>query len=398
MVATLFCYKGGFHTGDTAADDQNILFYFCRFQRILIDQLEGGVDGAGNPLAEHDAVQTAQTADAGTNLMLSAFFCFVGEFRFAQICPADHAGIRHAVGDHFFRDPCFGDAAHGGNGNIDPFFDMCRKFGMGTHLCAGGGDGTAPLDGGAAGHMDQIHAGLFQLLGNVGGIVDIQTAVAVFVTGDADVDDEVLAADTPDLFHHFQGQPQPAVDIAAVFIAALVVQRGQETTQQTVGMGCVDFHTVAACGLYALCGLAELTHQNFQLIPGYRTRGGSGVIGSHVGGGDQLGRSRNGECHVGGVEQLGQDFGIVFVDLGAQLFPAGNKGIVMNGHVAGEVDIGRLHGHHFGHNQAHTALGPGAVMLYQFVGYIAFAGQICGDGRHKYTVFGGFGSDLNGFE
>ena len=167
--------------------------------------------------------------------MLPALSCLVGKFGLTQIRTADHAGIGHAVCDHFFRDPGFRDAAHGGDRNIYPLFDMGSKLGMGAHLRAGGGDGTAALDGGASGDMDQIHAGLFQLLGNIGGIVDIQTTIAVFIAGNADIDDEIFSADPAHFFNDFQRQPQPAVDVSAVFIAPLVVKRGQETAQQTVG-------------------------------------------------------------------------------------------------------------------------------------------------------------------
>ena len=98
------------------------------------------------------------------------------------------------------------------------------------------------------------------------------------------------------------------------------------------------------------------------------------------------------------MEQLGQNFGAVFMYLRTELFPAGDERIIVNGHITGQVNIGRFYGHHFGHDQTHTAPGPGTVMLHQFVGHIAFVCQIGGDGRHKHAVFHGLGSNLNGFK
>ena len=116
------------------------------------------------------------------------------------------------------------------------------------------------------------------------------------------INDEILAADPTDFFHNFQSQLQSAVDIAAVFVATLVVKRGEEAAQQAVGVGCVDFNTVTACGLYPLCGLTELTDQNHDLFLGDWTGSGLCIIRSHMGGGDQLRCAGYGECHVCRVE------------------------------------------------------------------------------------------------
>ena len=61
-------------------------------------------------------------------------------------------------------------------------------------LRAGGGNGRAALDGGAARDVQHVDAGLLQATRDVDHVVEGQTTVGVLVARDTDVDDKVLAA------------------------------------------------------------------------------------------------------------------------------------------------------------------------------------------------------------
>ena len=72
---------------------------------------------------------------------------------------------------------------------------------------------------------------------------------------------------------------------------------------------------------------------------------------------------------------------------GVQFGPAFDKAVIVNGHVAGQINIGRFHSYNFCYDQAYAALCAGAVVLDQFVCHISFIRQVGGDGRHKNAVF-----------
>ena len=163
-------------------------------------------------------------------------------------------------------------------------------------------------------------------------------------------------------------------------------------------MGRVDLHAVPSGGLHPLGRLAELADDDLQLLAGHRPGGLLGVVGSHVGGRDELGRAGDGEGHIGRVKQLGQDFRSVLVDGGGELLPAGDKGVVVDGHIAGQIDIRGLHGGHFGDDEPHAALGTGGIVGHQRVGDIALVRKIGGQRRHEHPVFHRGLADLDGGE
>ena len=116
------------------------------------------VDGAGDALAEHDAVQAAQATDAGADVVGVAGSSLVAELGIAQVGAAHHANVGSAVLDQLLGDPCLVNAADRGNGNIHMLLDLARAGGVRGLLRTGGGNGGAALDGSAARHVDHVDA------------------------------------------------------------------------------------------------------------------------------------------------------------------------------------------------------------------------------------------------
>ena len=92
--------------------------------------LDVRVDRAGNGLAEHDAVQAAQAADAGADLLGAARSGLVAELGVAQVGAAHHADVGGAVLDELLGDPGLVDTAHGGHGDGHVLLDLTRESGM----------------------------------------------------------------------------------------------------------------------------------------------------------------------------------------------------------------------------------------------------------------------------
>ncbi len=109
------------------------------------------------------AVQAAQAADAGANLLGAAGGGLVAELGVAQVGAAHHADIRGAVLDELLGDPGLVDAANGGHGNAHVLLDLTGKRSVAGLLGPRGGNRGAALDGGAAGDVDQaIQASLMR--------------------------------------------------------------------------------------------------------------------------------------------------------------------------------------------------------------------------------------------
>ena len=161
VVAALGGNVGCLHARGTGAHNEHVLGLGGRLIAGLI-ALHVRVDGAGDALAEHNAVQAAQAANAGADVVGVAGGCLVAELGIAQIGAAHHADVGGAVLDQLLGDPGLVDAADGGDRNVDVLLNLARAGGVRGLLRAGGGNRRAALDGGAARHMNHVDASLLQ--------------------------------------------------------------------------------------------------------------------------------------------------------------------------------------------------------------------------------------------
>ena len=184
---------GRLHARGTGTHNEHVLGLGGRLVTGLV-ALHVRVDGAGDALAKHDAVQAAQATDAGADVVGVAGSGLVAELGIAQIGTAHHADVGSAVLDQLLGDPGLVDAADGGDGNVDVLLNLARAGGVRGLLGAGGGNRRATLDSGAARHVNHVDAGLLQATRDVDHVVEGQAAIGVLIARDADVDDKVLAA------------------------------------------------------------------------------------------------------------------------------------------------------------------------------------------------------------
>ena len=193
VMAALGGNERRLHASGTGAHNEHILGLGGGLVASLVT-LDIGINGAGNTLAEHDAVQAAQAADAGANLVGVAGSRLVAELGIAQVGAAHHADVGGTVLDQLLGNPCLVNTADRGDGNVDVLFDLARAGGVRSLLRAGGGNRGTALDGGAARHVDHIDAGLLQATRDIDHVVEGQAAIGVLVARNTDIDDEVLAA------------------------------------------------------------------------------------------------------------------------------------------------------------------------------------------------------------
>ena len=265
-------------------------------------------------------------------------------------------------------------------------FDLARAGSVRGLLGTGGGNRGAALDGGTARHMNHVDAGLLQATRDVDHVVEGQAAIGVLIARDADVDDKVLAAALANLGDDLEQEAHAGVERAAVLIGTLVIERGQKTAEHAVGVRRMDLDAIDAGLLHTHGSVAKLMRELVDLVDRDRTRCLAGIGRSHEGRSDQARRARNVKGHVGGVEELRHDLAAILVDGRGELFPAGDKRVVVAAHVTRQIGIGRLDRHDLGDDEAHAALGAGTVMIDQVVGHIAMIGQVGGHRRHKDAV------------
>ena len=384
-MAALGGNVGCLHARRTSAHNQYVLGLGGRLVAGLV-ALHVRVDGAGDALAKHNAVQAAQTADAGADVVGVAGSGLIAELGIAQIGTAHHADVGGAVLDQFLGNPCLVDAADRGNGNIHMLLDLARAGGVRGLLRTGGGNGGAALDGSAARHVDHVDAGLLQATRDIDHVVEGQAAIGVLVARDTDVDDKVLAAALANLGDDLEQEAHAGVERAAVLVGALVIERGQKAAEHAVGVCRMDLDAVDTGLLHAHSSVTKLMRELVDLIDRDGARRLAGIGRAHKGRGNQARRARNVKGHVGGVEELRHDLAAVLVDGCGELFPAGDKRVVVAAHVTRQIGIGRLDRHDLGNDEAHAALGAGTVMIDQVVGHIAVIGQVGGHRRHKDAV------------
>ena len=174
--------------------------------------------------------------------------------------------------------------------------------------------------------------------------------------------------------------------LVAVLVGALVVERSQKAAEHAVGVCRMDLDAIDAGLLHTHGSVAKLMRELVNLIDRDGARRLAGIGRAHKGRSDQARRARNVKGHVGGVEELRHDLAAILVDGRGELFPAGDKRVVVAAHVTRQIGIGGLDRHDFGDDQAHAALGAGTVMIDQVVGHIAMIGQVGGHRRHKDAV------------
>ena len=384
-MAALGGNVGRLHARRTSAHNEHVLSLGGRLVTGLV-ALNIGVDGAGDALAEHNAVQAAQAANAGADVVGVAGGCLVAELGIAQIGAAHHADVGGAVLDQLLGDPGLVNATDGGDGNVDVLFDLARAGGMRGLLGTGGGNCGAALDGGTTRHMNHVDAGLLQATRDVDHVVEGQAAIGVLIARNADVDDKVLAAALANLGDDLEQEAHTGVERAAVLISTLVIERGQKAAEHAVGVRCVDLDAIDASLLHTHGSVAKLMRELVNLVDRDGARCLAGVRRAHKGRSDQARRARNVKGHVGGVEELRHDLAAILVDGRGELFPAGDKRIVVAAHVTRQIGIGGLDRHDLGDDEAHAALGASTVMIDQVVGHIAVIGQVGRYRRHKDAV------------
>ena len=253
-------------------------------------------------------------------------------------------------------------------------------------LGTSGGNRGAALDGGATRHVDHVDAGLLQATRDVDHIVEGQATIGVLVARNTDVDDKVLTAALANLGDDLEQEAHAGVERTTVLVGTLVVERGQKTAEHTVGVSRMDLDAIDAGLLHTHGSVAKLVRELVNLVNRNGARRLAGIGRAHEGRGDQARRARNVEGHVGGVEELRHDLATILVHSGGELFPARDKRVVVAAHIARQIGIGGLDRHDLGNDEAHAALGAGAVVVDQVVGHIAVIGQVGGHRRHKDAV------------
>ena len=384
-MAALGSNVGRLHARGTGTHDEHVLSLGGRLVAGLV-ALHVRVDGAGDALAEHDAVQAAQAADAGTDLVGVAGSRLVAELGIAQIGAAHHADVGSTVLDQLLGNPCLIDTADRGNGNIHMLLDLARAGGVRGLLRTGGGNGGAALDGSAARHVDHVDAGLLQATRDIDHVVEGQAAIGVLIARDTDVDDKVLAAALANLGDDLEQEAHTGIERAAILVGTFVVERGQKAAEHAMGVRRMDLDAVDAGLLHTHGSVAKLMRELVDLVDRDGARRLAGIGRAHKGRSDEARRTRNVKGHVGGVEELGHDLAAILVDGCGELFPAGDKRVVVAAHVTRQIGIGGLDRHDLGDDQAHAALGTGAVVVDQIVGHIAMIGQVGRHRRHKDAV------------
>ena len=273
------------HARGTGAHDEHVLGLGGRLVAGLV-ALNIGVNGAGDALAKHDAVQAAQATDAGADLVGVAGSRLVAELGIAQVGAAHHADVGGTVLDQLLGNPCLVNTADRGDGNVDVLFDLARAGGVRSLLRAGGGNRGAALDGGAARNVDHIDAGLLQATRDIDHIVEGQAAIGVLVARNTNVDDEVLAAALANLGDDLEQEAHAGVERATVLVGALVVERGQEAAEHTVGVGSMNLDAIDAGLLHTHSSVAKLVRELVNLVNRDGARRLAGVRRAHKGRGD----------------------------------------------------------------------------------------------------------------
>ena len=148
----------------------------------------------------------------------------------------------------------------------------------------------------------------------------------------------------------------------------------------------MDLDAIDASLLHTHGSVAKLMRELVDLVDRDGARRLAGVRRAHKGRSDQARRARDVKGHVGGVEELRHDLAAVLVDGRGELFPTGDKRVVVAAHVTRQIGIGGLDRHDLGNDEANAALGTGTVMIDQVVGHIAMIGQVRGHRRHKDAV------------
>ena len=253
-------------------------------------------------------------------------------------------------------------------------------------LGTGGGNRGAALDGGAARHVNHVDAGLLQATRDIDHVVEGQAAIGVLIARDTNVDDEVLAAALTNLGDDLEQEAHTGVERATILVGTLVVERSQKAAEHAVGVCRMDFNAIDASLLHTNGSVAKLMRELVNLVDRDGARCLAGIGRAHKRRSDQARRARNVKGHVSGVEELRHDLAAVLVDGRGELFPAGDKRIVVAAHVTRQIGIGGLDRHDLGDDQAHAALGAGTVVVDQVVGHIAMIGQVRGYRRHKDAV------------
>ena len=184
---------------------------------------------------------------------------------------------------------------------------------MRSRLCPCRRNCTAALNGSTAGYMQHICPMCLQLLGNINHIIEVQSAITIFISRDSHIDDEIRAAYTPNFFNNLQCKLQSSIDISPIFITAFVVKRCQKTAKKTMRMCSMNFHTVTPCLLNTKGCFSKLAYDNLQLFNCNRTGSFFCIGRSHIGRGNQTWCAWNRECHIGRVKQLWKDLGTILM-------------------------------------------------------------------------------------
>ena len=150
----------------------------------------------------------------------------VGQLRIGQQGPSHDYGVGIALDQDVIGEPRIVDLPHDQNRHVHHLLDggCLGHIHPRGHPHAGQHPVgvvrvNAPRD------LKGVYACLGQLGRDVQRIRQVSAAGHVLVAGHAHDDREVLARLLLDVIHHFQDEPQPPVNAAAVLVGALVAQR-----------------------------------------------------------------------------------------------------------------------------------------------------------------------------
>ena len=150
--------------------------------------------------------------------------------------------------------------------------------------------------------MDEINTCFLKLFGYIDHVVQCQTPFTVLISGNTNINNEIITTKFTDLCNYFKCQSETSVNVSAVLICSLIIKWCKESTEQSMRMCTLNLDSVSACDLETACSLSKLLNKYMQFFYCYCSRCLFCIIRTDIGRCDQLRRSRNWECHISRME------------------------------------------------------------------------------------------------
>ena len=249
------------HTGDAAADDQDLLALWCRERVINLPFAAAfGIDGAQKVTLMHAFGEAGHAAHAFPDLLRLPVAHLVRQIRVAdqRARHVDDIGLPGGQNLlHIIRIAQSADRAD------QRFFDVFSDFGgvldvpaLGIeHADVGPGEGFLGMTQAPDGDVKDIRVAI-QLFGNTAGLVHLVAAGVDLGAADADLHREALPADPVDLVDGHHGKAAAVFGASAPAVAAVIQGRRHELLQSPA-VGAVERYHAEARAFRGQGGFAE---------------------------------------------------------------------------------------------------------------------------------------------